>query len=129
MKTNLAYKKHNLQHNSKNKIITKNHVGRVYRSRPYVRTKFYICSILGAAAFCSVFIFSLTQSNEITVKLNQTKKLLKMQSSEHVRLKTELEKNINLQEIEKYAKENLGMKRLDNNQINYIYSKKRRKKI
>lgn len=73
--------------------------------------------------FLSAFIFNLVKTNEITQKINTTKNQLELQTSEQIRLKTELEQKINLKKIEDYAKSK-GMKKLDNTQINYLYSKK-----
>ena len=120
-KTNLAYNKTNLRQRP---VTEKIHIGRIYRNRTRVRLKFYIFSIVAAAAFLSVFILSLVQCNEITASLNSIKKKIQLQTSENVRLKTQLEQKMSLQKVEKYVQENLNMKHLNNNQINFIKTPK-----
>ena len=108
------------QQKNRNKIEKKIHIGRIYRKKVRARLKFYVFSIVFATAFLSIFILKLVERNEITASLNSVKKHLQVQTSENVRLNTQLEQKINIQKIEKYAKENLGMKPLRNQQINYI---------
>ena len=122
-RTNLAYsglRSVQTQQKNRNKIEKKIHIGRIYRNKVRARLKFYVFSIVFATAFLSIFILKLVERNEITASLNSVKKHLQVQTSENVRLKTQLEQKINIQKIEKYAKENLGMKPLRNQQINYI---------
>lgn len=119
-KSNLAYSQTNVQRKQHNKINQKIHIGRIYRSKVRVRLKFYIFSIVAAAAFLSIFILSLVKCNEINANLNSVKKQIQLQKSYNIMLKTKLEQTMNIQKIEKYAKENLHMNHLNNSQINYI---------
>lgn len=120
-KTNLAYTKTNLQRIQKNRLAKSDHIGRIYDNKSKIRTKFYISSILMATAFSSFLIFNLVKSNEITLQIDQTRKMIKAQDDEKIRLKAQLNQTMNSQKVEEYAKQR-GMKKLNNNQITYIYS-------
>ena len=122
-KTNLAYSKHKTNHLRQHALFEEQHVGRVQSTKKFIQTKLYIFLIIMTSLFLSAFIFNLVKTNEITQKINTTKNQLELQTSEQIRLKTELEQKINLKKIEDYAKSK-GMKKLDNTQINYLYSKK-----
>lgn len=120
-KTNLAYSKNKTQTIHQPELFKQVHIGRVLSTKKFLQTKLYIFLIIVTSLFLFAFIFNLVKTNEITQKINTIKQNLKMQTSEKIRLKTELERKINLSEIEKYVKDK-GMKKLNNNQINYIYS-------
>lgn len=119
-KTNLAYNKTAIKHRRQNILTERKHIGRIYRNKTRVMLKFYLFSIVAATVFLSIFILNLVKSTEITANLNSTKKEIQIQSSENVRLKTQLEQEMGIQKIEQYAKKNLGMTKLNNYQINYI---------
>ncbi len=119
LRSNLAINKNHLNNRVKSQLKN-GHLGRVYSSRPHINLSFYIVSILASSVFFSTYIFNLVKSNELTAKISETKKQLKIQLSEQIRLRTELEQNINLKSIEQYAKKKLHMKKFDKDQIIYI---------
>ena len=119
-KSNLAYHKNKSNHLRQHELFEPIHVGRVESGKKFFPTKLYMFLIVVTTLFLSAFIFNIVKANEITQQINITKTKLRLQNSEHIRLQTELEQKINLKKIENYAKSK-GMKKLDNNQINYLY--------
>ena len=85
----------------------------------------YIFLIISSFLVLCLYISYIVKGSELSFKIDSAKKQYNIQKSETIRLNSELEsKYLNSTEIEKYAKLNLGMKKQNNNQVQYICTKK-----
>lgn len=78
--------------------------------------------IFGALFVAFAFIVSIRGSRieEKNVKIQQSKKEVELLKNENAELKINLQKALSLTNIENQAKNKLGMKELDSNQIRYV---------
>lgn len=79
-----------------------------------------IALMLASVFVLSFMIFSLVQLNEVNSEITQAQKELRVAQSENVRLNSQLETQMSLQNVAKYAEENLGLTKMGSNQVNYI---------
>ncbi len=83
-------------------------------------------SIIGVTALCIVMLsgvlFTYVQKNELNCSIRSIKNEIAIANSENVSLNAELESMVSVSQIDAYAVENLGMTRLQSNQIKYIDS-------
>lgn len=126
-KSNLAYdfnlnKKRELSFPQKQKV----NILRVKKKKiKQLRPSTYIFLIISSFLILCLYISYIVKGSELTFKIESAKKQYEIQKSETIRLNSELEsKYLNASEIEKYAKLNLGMKKQNNNQVQYICTKK-----
>ena len=81
-------------------------------------------SIFAIALFCvamlSGVLFTYVQKNELNSSIRSIKNDIAIAKSENVSLNAELESMVSVSQIDAYAVENLGMTRLQSNQIKYI---------
>jgi len=80
---------------------------------------FFLCALL-IISLVSFKLYNDVQLNEFTTKSVQIKKELETLHSEETRLNVLLEKRTDLREIERRAKEELGLKKIERYQIEYI---------
>ncbi len=122
-KTNLAY---NFNLNTKEKAYTSskkiNHIGRVKKKKiAKIKPAFYIFSFLITSCVLLFYISHIVKGFELAHKIDAAKRIYEIQKSETVRLNSLLKSEcLNSTEIEKYAKLNLNMKKLNENQVQYI---------
>ena len=122
-KTNLAY---NFNLNTKEKAYTSskkiNHIGRVKKKKiAKIKPAFYIFSFLITSCVLLFYIAHIVKGFELAHKIDAAKRIYEIQKSETVRLNSLLKSEcLNSTEIEKYAKLNLNMKKLNENQVQYI---------
>jgi hypothetical protein len=86
-------------------------------------TKFNISVILCAlfiVGLLSAKLYSDVQLNELTDKASKMKKELETLKSEEIRINVLLEKRTDLREIERKATEELGLKKIEKYQVEYI---------
>ncbi len=80
--------------------------------------------IFGVTLFClamfSAVLFTYVQKNELNTSIRKIKNDIAIAQSENVSLNAELESMVSVSQIDAYAVENLGMTRLQSNQIKYI---------
>ena len=126
-KSNLAYdfnlnKKRQLNLPQKKKVdIVRVKKRKIKQLKPAT----YIFLIISSFFVLCLYISYLVKGSELTFKIESAKKQYDIQKSETIRLNSELEsKYLNSTEIEKYAKLNLGMKKQNNNQVQYVCTKK-----
>lgn len=67
-----------------------------------------------------LIVYNQVQLNEVSGEINSLSKQLELLESENIKLTSELESTINLRTIGEQAKSELGMKRLDQYQTEYI---------
>jgi len=96
---------------------------------PKNKKKTRLKSIILAKAFCtaavlagvfSTIIYNQVQLLELTEKIVKNNKILNENISINTQLKMKIESSMPLRYIEEYAQENLNMKKINNNQIEYI---------
>lgn len=126
-KSNLAYdfnlnKKRRVNLPQKQKVnIVRIKKRKIKRLKPAT----YIFLIISSFCVLCLYIGYFVKSSELTFKIESAKKQYNIQKSETIRLNSELEaKYLNSTEIEKYAKLNLGMKKQNSNQVQYVCTKK-----
>lgn len=78
-----------------------------------------LVSIVAAALFGSV-IYTLDRRNTVYNKVTSLNKQLSLAEAENVRLQSELESKMSAKNVEDYAENVLGMKKMDSSQIKYI---------
>lgn len=76
-------------------------------------------SIMAAVLFGSV-IYTLDRRNTVYNKVTSLNKQLILEEAENVRLQSELESKMSAKNVEDYAENVLGMKKMDSSQIKYI---------
>ncbi len=104
---------------SENISVSKRRVFYIAPQKRGQSLKILIASVLTLALFM-VVIYSYVQLNEVysdisaaTIELNELR-------SENVRMQTELEGQASIRNIKEYAEERLGLKKMDQSQIQYI---------
>lgn len=78
-----------------------------------------LVSLLAAALLGSV-IYTLDRRNTVYNKVSAKNNELTLMEAENVRLQSELESRISARNVEDYAENVLGMKKIDSSQIEYI---------
>jgi len=73
-----------------------------------------------AALLLSTVIYSLDKRNTMYNKVSSKNQELSMTEAENVRLRSELESRVSAKNVEDYAKNELGMLKIDSSQIKYI---------
>ncbi|WP_074741722.1 cell division protein FtsL [Ruminococcus sp. YRD2003] len=73
-----------------------------------------------AAALLGTVIYSLNRRNTMYSKVSALNSELNLAEAENVRLQSELESQMSAKNIEDYAENVLGMKKVDSSQIKYI---------
>lgn len=80
--------------------------------------------IMVIAVFCLAMIGlvlnSLAVKNELTKEISAKETAISNAQSEHISLQSELDSLVSMSMIDKYAVENLGMQKVQSNQIQYI---------
>lgn len=78
-----------------------------------------LCALL-IVGLLSAKLYSDVQLNELTDKASKMKKELETLKSEEIRINVLLEKRTDLREIERKATEDLGLKKIEKYQVEYI---------
>lgn len=73
-----------------------------------------------AAALLGAVIYSLDKRNTMYNKVSALNKELHLAEAENVRLQSELESQMSAKNVEEYAENVLGMRKIDSSQIEYI---------
>lgn len=116
-RTNLAYKGNALSRERQEKL----HIGKIKARKARQEKPFLAISlILIISGLFAFLIFSMVKMNEITTNISMLEKEYRLQQSEHIRLNSEIESQINYSSIEEYAKNKWGMQKQSGSQVNYI---------
>lgn len=75
---------------------------------------------LVAAVLLGSVIYTLDRRNTVYNKVTDLNRQLKLAEAENVRLQSELESKMSAKNVEDYAENVLGMKKMDSSQIKYI---------
>lgn len=78
-----------------------------------------VVSVLAAVLLGSV-VYTLDRRNTVYNKVTTLTKQLSLAEAENVRLQSELESKMSAKNVEEYAENVLGMKKMDSSQIKYI---------
>jgi len=76
------------------------------------------------AAFFALMLFNKSQMSEISDKINKEQQLLMELEAEHTRLQMELEGQMSIRNVEEYARDVLGMQKVDPAQVERIAGEK-----
>lgn len=79
-----------------------------------------IITSLLAAALLGTVVFSLDKRSTMYSRVSSLNEELQLEEAENVRLQAELESKISAKNVEDYAENVLGMKKIDSSQIKYI---------
>lgn len=77
-------------------------------------------AVVFLVAMFSAVLFTFVQKNELTRSIADTRRQISVSQSDNVSLNAELESLVSVSQIDSYAVEQLGMTRLQANQITYI---------
>ncbi len=126
-KTNLAYNS-NLAYKEPRQLEKTNHIKKIKTKHiKKIRPAAFIFLLAITSLILCFYIANLSKGTELAFKINAKKNQYEIQKSENVRLHSVLETTyLNATEIEKYAKLNLGMRKQNNSQINYVNVPKKR---
>lgn len=83
----------------------------------FLSTAFLVVLALSVTA---MMIFSRVELTELTAQINKAEKELNQLKNENIKLNIEAESQISLSKVEEYAKNVLGMKKLQNYQVEYV---------
>lgn len=75
---------------------------------------------IAAVLICSMVIVTLDRRNRIYNEITTANAQLATLEAENVRIRSELDAKVSLKNVEDYAENVLGMKKIDNSQIEYI---------
>ena len=92
-------------------------------SRPKLQPFRALSTLLFGAAVVAVMgcmIYSQAELNELTTKLNEKTKILTESQSVYTQVKMKSDAQLSLDTVEKYAKDELGMKKIDAAQVEYV---------
>lgn len=81
--------------------------------------KFFFAALLAFLIFFLV-IYGRVETNQLYRLISQQNELLEIAQSENVRMRSELEGQMTLKNVEEYAEKVLGLQKLDNSQIKYV---------
>lgn len=93
--------------------------GKRSRRRNGVQPNVYACLALVAIA-AAFILFSQMQLTQLTAEASEQSDLLSELQSENVSLTTKQMNSMNMDEVEQYATDTLGMVKLDNSQVEYV---------
>ncbi len=90
-----------------------------HRRKTGVRPGVYPCVFL-VAATAAFILFCQMQLTQLTIEASEQSDLLEELQSENVSLTTKQMNSMNMDEVEQYATDTLGMVKMDNSQIEYV---------
>ncbi len=109
-RANISVKKNNIRRESP-EVVAESKAGSVLM--------IVMVSVLAAALLGSV-IYTFDRRNTFYNKVTSLNKQLNLAEAENVRLQSELESKMSAKNVEDYAENVLGMKKMDSSQIKYI---------
>lgn len=109
-RANISVKKNSIRHDSP-ETVSESKTGSVLT--------IVLVSVLAAVLLGSV-IYTLDRRNTVYNKVTSLNKQLNLAEAENVRLQSELESKMSAKNVEDYAENVLGMKKMDSSQIKYI---------
>lgn len=78
-----------------------------------------ICAVV-VTILLFMLIYGKVQVSALYTQISDEKAVVEILQSENVRMQTEIEANMSLKNVENYAEDVLGLKKLDKSQITYI---------
>lgn len=88
--------------------------------RSPMRTLGFFTALLSMLGIVMLMIYNQVQLNELTTNITQAEKALDEQQSIYVQLQMTAQDGKSMSDVEKYAEEELGMKKINEGQITYI---------
>lgn len=114
-RTNLAYKELVIP-----KPEQSYNIKRAPKSEKVISPAVVIFAIITVAVLLGYMVFNVVELNQVNNEINTANSQIKILNSEKVRLSSELESKMSLTNIEKYAKEKLGLSKLSSGQVTYL---------
>lgn len=119
----MAYKSNLAYETSPQRIPQPEHkpqIRRVPKKSGYIKPYKAILLIVIAVAITASIIYSQAQLNILNDQNNKLIAEYQTQKSENIRLNVELDTVMSLSNVEQFAEENLGLRKMDQNQVEYI---------
>lgn len=82
-----------------------------------IRTVLMFVAIVGSIC---IMLFNQAQLNEVNGEISAVRSEITQMQSEYVRMQSNLESNMSLRNIEKYAEQELGLQRINQYQVEYV---------
>lgn len=90
------------------------------KALPKVNTFKLIAVVMVVIVACSAYLYGRMRLNEVNTAYTQVMAQIDILNSEKVRLDMALNEKMSLKNIEEYAQDNLGLKKLNVGQVHYI---------
>ncbi|MCD7800071.1 MAG: hypothetical protein LUG94_02530 [Ruminococcus sp.] len=109
----------NINASSNQNISNRNRPNGNYKSKKHTNLGITICALV-VTILLFVMIYGKVQVSALYTQISQEKQAVEILESENVRMQSEIEGNMSLKNVESYAEDVLGLKKLDKSQIVYI---------
>ncbi|MBR5495953.1 MAG: hypothetical protein IKV58_01035 [Oscillospiraceae bacterium] len=118
--SSLAYREYDLE--TFGQSARKPEIERIPKAKalPKVNTVKVIAVVMVAILACSAYLYGRMKLNEVNTAYTQVMTQIDILNSEKVRLDMALNEKMSLKNIEEYAQDNLGLKKLNVGQVHYI---------
>ena len=118
--SSLAYREYDLE--TFGQSTRKPEIVRVPKTKalPKVNTFKLIAVVMVAIIACSAYLYGRMKLNEVNTAYTEVMAQIDVLNSEKVRLDMALNEKMSLKNIEEYAQDNLGLKKLNVGQVRYI---------
>ncbi|MBS6445285.1 MAG: septum formation inhibitor [Ruminococcus sp.] len=109
----------NINSNSNENTSNKNKFNNNYNKKKHSNLGIAVCGLV-VTILLFVMIYGKVQVSALYTQISQEKSAVEILESENVRMQSEIEGNMSLRNVESYAEDVLGLKKLDKSQIVYI---------
>ena len=118
--SSLAYREYDLE--TFGQSTRKPEIERIPKAKalPKVNTFKLIAVVMVAIIACSAYLYGRMKLNEVNTAYTEVMAQIDILNSEKVRLDMALNEKMSLKNIEEYAQDNLGLKKLNVGQVRYI---------
>lgn len=98
------------------------HIKKIPKTKKVQKSNYnsLVVFIIVGFILCFGMVFLKVQINETTSQIQNQTKMLNELKSDEIRLKMNIESNVSLNNIEKQAKEELGLNKIETSQIEYV---------
>lgn len=107
----------NINSNSSENISNKNRFN--YNNKKHSNIGVAVCGLV-VTILLFVMIYGKVQVSALYTQISQEREVVEILESENIRMQSQIEGNMSLKNVESYAEDVLGLKKLDKSQIVYI---------
>lgn len=109
----------NINSSSSENISNKNRFNNNYNNKKHTNLGIVVCGLV-VTILLFVMIYGKVQVSALYTQISQERETVEILESENVRMQSQIEGNMSLKNVESYAEDVLGLKKLDKSQIVYI---------